>query len=67
LLVDPQYGRPEAVTERRLGGDRDVPVLTRTPLHASRLVLPGGDGLPAVDVSAPLPQDMARALALLRH
>ena len=67
LLVDPQYGRPETVTERRLGGDRDVPVLTRTPLHASRLVLPGGDGLPAVDVSAPLPQDMARALALLRH
>jgi len=67
LLVDPQYGRPETVTERRLGGERDVPVLARTPLHASRLVLPGGDGLPAVDVSAPLPQDMARALALLRH
>jgi 23S rRNA-/tRNA-specific pseudouridylate synthase len=67
LLVDPQYGRPEAFTERQLGGDRDVPVLGRTPLHASRLVLPAGDGLPPVDVSAPLPEDMARALALLRH
>jgi hypothetical protein len=42
-------------------------VLARTPLHASRLVLPGGEGLPPVDVSAPLPTDMARALALLRH
>ena len=67
LLVDPQYGRPEPVTERRLGGASDAVVLARTPLHASRLVLPGGEGLPAVDVSAPLPEDMARALALLRH
>ena len=67
LLVDPQYGRPEPLTERQLGGDRDVPALGRTPLHASRLVLPGGEGIPAVDVAAPLPEDMARALALLRH
>jgi tRNA pseudouridine32 synthase/23S rRNA pseudouridine746 synthase/23S rRNA pseudouridine955/2504/2580 synthase len=67
LLVDPQYGRPEPVTERRLGRASDVVVLDRTPLHASRLVLPGGEGLPPVDVSAPLPEDMARALALLRH
>jgi tRNA pseudouridine32 synthase/23S rRNA pseudouridine746 synthase/23S rRNA pseudouridine955/2504/2580 synthase len=67
LLVDPQYGRPDPVRERQLGGDSDAPVLARTPLHASRLVLPGGDGLPAADVSAPLPADMARALALLRH
>jgi tRNA pseudouridine32 synthase/23S rRNA pseudouridine746 synthase/23S rRNA pseudouridine955/2504/2580 synthase len=67
LLVDPQYGRPEPVSERRLGGDSDAPVLARTPLHASRLVLPAADGLPALDVTAPLPGDMARALALLRH
>jgi len=66
LLLDPQYGRPEPVSERRLGGESDAPVLARTPLHASRLVLPAGDGLPAVDVAAPLPADMARALALLR-
>jgi tRNA pseudouridine32 synthase/23S rRNA pseudouridine746 synthase/23S rRNA pseudouridine955/2504/2580 synthase len=67
LLVDPQYGRPEPVNERRLGGASDAVVLARTPLHASRLVLAGGGGLPAVDVSAPLPPDMARALELLRH
>ncbi|HEY1333187.1 MAG TPA: RNA pseudouridine synthase [Myxococcaceae bacterium] len=66
LLVDPQYGRPEPVSERRLGGDSDAPVLSRTPLHASRLVLPAGEGLPAVDVTAPLAADMARALVLLR-
>ena len=67
LLVDPQYGRPDPVTERQLGGASEAVVLVRTPLHASRLVLPEGDSLPAVDVSAPLPADMARALALLRH
>ena len=67
LLVDPQYGRPEPVSARRLGGDSDAPVLARTPLHASRLVLPAADGLPPLDVTAPLPGDMARALALLRH
>ena len=67
LLVDPQYGRPDPVTERALGGGSDAVVLARTPLHASRLVLPAGDELPAVDVSAPLPADMARALVLLRR
>jgi RluA family pseudouridine synthase len=67
LLVDPQYGRPEPVSERRLGGDSDAPVLARTPLHASRLVLPASGPLPLLDVTAPLPGDMARALALLRH
>jgi tRNA pseudouridine32 synthase/23S rRNA pseudouridine746 synthase/23S rRNA pseudouridine955/2504/2580 synthase len=67
LLVDPQYGRPEPVSERRLGGDSDAPVLARTPLHASRLVLPAAEGLPSLDVTAPLPGDMARALAVLRH
>ena len=67
LLVDPQYGRPDPVTERRLGGASDAVVLARTPLHASRLVLPASEGLPAMDVSAPLPADMARALTLLRH
>jgi len=67
LLVDAQYGRPEPVTERALGGGSDAVVLGRTPLHASRLVLHAGEGLPAVDVEAPLPADMARALALLRQ
>jgi len=67
LLVDAQYGRPDPVTERRLGGESDSVVLARTPLHASRLVVPAAEGMPAVDVSSPLPEDMARALALLRH
>jgi len=67
LLVDPQYGRPDPVTERALGGASDAVVLARTPLHASRLVLPASAGLPPVDVQAPLPADMARAVELLRQ
>jgi 23S rRNA-/tRNA-specific pseudouridylate synthase len=67
LLVDAQYGRPAAVTEAFLGGTGDAVVLARTPLHAARLVLDGADGLPPLDVEAPLPADMAAALALLRR
>jgi tRNA pseudouridine32 synthase/23S rRNA pseudouridine746 synthase/23S rRNA pseudouridine955/2504/2580 synthase len=67
LLVDPQYGRPGAVTERALGGGSDAVVLARTPLHAARLVLPVSAGLPPVDVQAPLPADMACTVALLRQ
>ncbi len=66
LLVDPQYGRPVPLTEAALGGTDEAVVLARTPLHATRLVLPAGGGLPAVDVEAPLPDDMQRTLALLR-
>ncbi len=66
LWVDPQYGRPAPLTEAALGGTGEEVVLARTPLHAARLVLPVGFGLPAVDVEAPLPDDMQRALALLR-
>ena len=67
LLVDPQYGRPGEVTERDLGGTSDEVVLARTPLHAARLILPAAEGLPALDVRAPLPRDMARAMELLRQ
>ena len=63
LLVDPQYGRPEPVTRAHLGGRGDGVLLGRTPLHAARVILPASDGLPAVDVSAPLPADMAAVLA----
>jgi len=66
LLVDPQYGRPTPVREAALAGTGEAVVLARTPLHAARLVLPAGGGLPAMDVEAPLPDDMQRALALLR-
>ena len=54
----PHRGRP--------GRTDEAVVLARTPLHATRLVLPAGGGLPAVDVEAPLPDDMQRTLALLR-
>jgi len=67
LLVDPQYGRPGDVTERDLGGSSDTVVLARTPLHAARLVLPAAEGLPSLDVRAPLAPDMARAMELLRQ
>ncbi len=67
LLVDPQYGRPEALSELALGGTTDEVVLGRTPLHASRLVLQGSGILPSVDVQAPLPEDMRRALDVLRR
>jgi len=66
LFVDPQYGRPEPASEASLGGRGEAIVLGRTPLHAARLVLPPGLGLPAVDVGSPLPADMQRALELLR-
>jgi 23S rRNA-/tRNA-specific pseudouridylate synthase len=67
LLVDAQYGRPSPVTEVSLGGSADTVVLSRTPLHAARLVLAGGEGLPALDVEAPLPADMRAALLFLRR
>lgn len=66
LLVDPQYGRPGPLTASALGGEGEEVVLARTPLHAARLVLGPGHGLPAVDVESPLPEDMRRALELLR-
>lgn len=67
LLVDAQYGRPSAVTRVALGGTGPGLVLSRTPLHAARLILEGGEGLPPLDVEAPLPADMQEALALLRR
>ncbi|MFZ5471901.1 MAG: RluA family pseudouridine synthase [Myxococcota bacterium] len=58
LLVDRQYGRPEPVKT----DDHETVVLARTPLHASRLRVPG-----LCEVSSPLPADMEQALALLRQ
>jgi tRNA pseudouridine32 synthase / 23S rRNA pseudouridine746 synthase len=67
LLVDAQYGRPSVVTHADLGGSGQGVVLARTPLHAARLVLQGGEGIPSLDIEAPLPADMQEALALLRR
>lgn len=62
LLVDHQYGRREALLERDLGGVGEVPVLTRTPLHAAHLSLP----VLGFIAQAPVPPDMQRAIDLLR-
>ncbi|WP_225409221.1 RluA family pseudouridine synthase [Stigmatella hybrida] len=66
LLVDHQYGRAEPLTQRELGGEGDAVVLSRTPLHAARLEWPALPGVEAGAVEAPLPEDMAQALTLLR-
>lgn len=67
LLVDHQYGRAEPLTEKELGGAGDAVVLARTPLHAARLEWPALPGVEARAFEAPLPEDMSRALALLRQ
>ncbi|MBN1205037.1 MAG: RNA pseudouridine synthase [Myxococcaceae bacterium] len=66
LLVDHQYGREEPLTEKELGGAGDTVVLARTPLHAARLEWPALPGVEPRTLEAPLPEDMARALELLR-
>lgn len=62
LLVDHQYGRRQPMSAKDLGGEGDAPVLSRTPLHASRVELPSM-GLTA---EAPLPADLVETLRLLR-
>ncbi len=66
LLFDHQYGRDTPLTEKDLGGAGEAPVLARTPLHAARVEWPALPGVEARTVEAPLPEDMARAAALLR-
>lgn len=60
LLVDPDYG--EAGPLRGAGGQV---VLARTPLHAARLAVTHPDG-GRIQFAAPLPPDLAAALAWLR-
>jgi tRNA pseudouridine32 synthase/23S rRNA pseudouridine746 synthase len=61
LAIDPDYGEVGP-----LPGPDGRPVLTRTPLHAASLTLrhPLGRSL---TVEAPLPADLATALAALRR
>lgn len=63
LMFDHQYGRSDAWVESELGQAGTSPVLSRTPLHAASLEL---EGELSLKVSAPLPQDMATVLKLLR-
>ena len=69
LLVDPRYGEADPVLRRQLhpgAVSPDAPVLARTPLHASALRLPHPSGRGYLQVEAPLPEDLAGALDLLR-
>ena len=56
LLFDHQYG-----------GKTQDELLSRTPLHASALSFEGIEGLPDTRVEAPLPDDMAAVIRLLRE
>ena len=52
VLGDATYGVPSEA-------------IARQALHAERLAFPPPDGGPRVDVRAPTPEDLARALRLL--
>ena len=69
LAVDPRYGeeRPLRIGELWKGApDPDTVVLSRTPLHAAALRIPHPARRGWVKVEAPLADDMARCLDLLR-
>lgn len=66
LLFDHQYGQATPVTRAALGGVGDEVALARTPLHAARLRLEGLEGIGDVEIASPLPEDMERALSILR-
>jgi RluA family pseudouridine synthase len=69
LLLDPRYGEPGPVLRRDLDPDCADPAavaLSRTPLHAAALRLPHPSGRGFLQVEAPLPQDLATSLDLLR-
>jgi len=69
LLLDPRYGEPGPVLRRGLhpgSTDPDAAALLRTPLHAAALRLPHPSGRGFLQVEAPLPEDLAASLELLR-
>jgi 23S rRNA-/tRNA-specific pseudouridylate synthase len=72
LAVDPDYGGAERLTARDLdprleGAAGDEPVLSRVPLHAESLRFRHPTSGKPVELAAPLPPDLARVVALLRH
>ena len=67
LLADAQYGRPDPVTERTLGGVTDAVVLERTRSMRRSWSCVGRRAALAFEVHAPLAADMARAVELLRQ
>jgi 23S rRNA-/tRNA-specific pseudouridylate synthase len=69
LLVDPRYGAPGPVLRRDLysaSTDGESVALARMPLHAAAIRLPHPSGRGFLQVEAPLPEDLAAALELLR-
>lgn len=68
LAVNPLYGSAEPLTARALGlGDAGEPILARTPLHAQRLRLAHPATGESLEIQAPMPADLARALEALRR
>lgn len=71
LAVDPHYGGADALRVRDLPGgaaraDADEVVLARVPLHAAGLAFQHPTRATRVQIEAPLPADLAHAVALLR-
>jgi RluA family pseudouridine synthase len=64
LAVDETYRGSTQRTAAELGGQGEAVILARTPLHCAHLELPLGPRAIAVD--APLPEDLQRALSMLR-
>ena len=65
LLVDPRYGRRKGWRLVDPRGKLDAR-LRRTPLHASKLVIPHPRSGARIEIAAPLPGDMRYALEVLR-
>jgi tRNA pseudouridine32 synthase/23S rRNA pseudouridine746 synthase len=59
LAVDPEYGDPGPLA---LG----AAAVSRTPLHAARLEIRHPDTGKPLAMEAPVPEDLSRALAILR-
>jgi 23S rRNA-/tRNA-specific pseudouridylate synthase len=67
LAVDSLYGKRASLTARDLGGATEDVVLARMPLHAAKLTIPAIPFVtPALKLEAPLPDDLQRALEVLR-
>ena len=69
LLIDPRYGAPGPVLRGDLHpacASPETVALARTPLHAAALRLPHPSGRGYLQVEAPLPEDLAGSLELLR-
>lgn len=72
LAVDPDYGGAERLTARDLDPRVESPaaeevVLARVPLHAERLRFRHPTTGKQVEIEAPLPPDLTKALSLLRR